>query len=905
MSERFGTLHGARMNAISNLGTEVTIDRERAMPAPVLRTLAICDLVDSTAFVERLGDVRSAEILRRHDRLARDLIVRHGGREIDKTDGFLILFDRPIHAVAFALDYQRELRALGAKETVPLAARIGIHVGDVVSWENTPADVARGAKPIEIEGLVKPTAARIMSIARPGQILLSGMASALAQRAGAELGTGVQVRWRAHGNYRFKGVPEAVYVCEVGETGIAPFKAPTWAGKAHREIPWWRRPGMLAVEAAIAIAAVAVPAYLSLRSPPAIAFAARDWVVVGDLANLTGEVRFDAALQSAFRIGLEQSHYVNVLADLKARDTLKLMQRDPEKTPIDRKTGSEIAIRDGVRALILPSVAEIGGRVRVTAEVVDPRTQTTVYSESADGVGEDSVLPSLDKVNAQLRVRLGETLAMVTRESQPLERVATKSLDALRTYSLGAKAYDRGDMKDAIAFFDQAIKLDPDFARARLWLSISYYNVEQFDEAAKAISQILKQPNRLMPRDVLFAEAWQTTMSGSQRLAIEKWKKMAQLYPDFFIASRLAAFFGWKYGNSFASDVIGFAQASISPQGQQTSIGERLLGILYLGDERYGEAEHHFTAINQTMGGGVMGDHARVFAAQRNFAKADTLLAASPPDVNPVLDFDRWRSSFTIALDRGDMTLAWSEMAEAETHFTESSSQFAWLHLNHFGLSALLGKERSSGIEAIVLNKAYGPDSARTAGIEYAHRQFAVLFRAYLAAHEGNVKTAEALLATGGPEPDRGDYPMLDRMRVIARAELTRAQGRPADAIALLKPELNGSELYLTHAALMQAYSANRDWQDARGEAQWLAAHRGRAYAEFSPQELLLPYNVMLSDLALLDQAEYSLKLADVPATRTALERFRAVWPHASERAVLAARVTTLQTALHESGLAR
>ncbi len=142
-----------------------------------------------------------------------------------------------------------------------------------------------------------------MSIARPGQILLSGMASTLAQRARSELGEmDSRVRWQAHGNYRFKGVPEPVQVHEVGEEGVAPFRAPAWTGKAHREIPWWRRPGMLFVEAAVVITAIAVPAYFSLRSPPAIAFAERDWVVVGDLRNQTGQGVLDDSLDTAFRV---------------------------------------------------------------------------------------------------------------------------------------------------------------------------------------------------------------------------------------------------------------------------------------------------------------------------------------------------------------------------------------------------------------------------------------------------------------------------------------------------------------------------------------------------------------------------------------------------------------------------
>src|SRR5690348_18356069 len=83
---------------------------------PRLRTLVVCDIADSTALVERMGDQNAANIIRKHDRLARALIERHQGREIDKTDGFLLLFERPIQAVAFALDYQRGLKHMSAAE---------------------------------------------------------------------------------------------------------------------------------------------------------------------------------------------------------------------------------------------------------------------------------------------------------------------------------------------------------------------------------------------------------------------------------------------------------------------------------------------------------------------------------------------------------------------------------------------------------------------------------------------------------------------------------------------------------------------------------------------------------------------------------------------------------------------
>ncbi|HSS07986.1 MAG TPA: putative peptide modification system cyclase, partial [Rhodanobacteraceae bacterium] len=473
----------------------------RNAPVPLLRTLVLCDLADSTALVERLGDLRAAELFRRHDRLARTLAHQHGGREIDKTDGFMMMFDRPIEAVAFALAYQRGLRTLDdAARTTQLRARVGIHVGDVVAWDNAPEDIAKGAKPFEVEGLVKPTTSRLMQLALPGQILLSGIAYQLAHRSQEELGDrAATALWRTHGRYRFKGLPDPVAVFEVGEHDIAPLKPPPWSGKAHREVPFWRRPATMAIEVLVVLALVALPLWYLLRPEPAIAFAQRDWVVVGDLKNLTDETSFDDSLETAFRIGLEQSRYVNVLSDLKTRDTVGMMQRDPEQTRVDRAIGSEVAIRNGARALILPTVAEIGGRVRVTAEVIDPGTQTTVWSESADGSGAASVLPSLHKVNQKLRVRLGEALATVSNESQPLDKVATKNLDALRAYSLAERAYQSEKIAESLALYRQALKLDPDFALAHIGLARLLVVSDDKQQASKELETASRTHDRRAP----------------------------------------------------------------------------------------------------------------------------------------------------------------------------------------------------------------------------------------------------------------------------------------------------------------------------------------------------------------------------------------------------------------------
>jgi len=46
------------------------------------------------------------------------LLAAHGGREIDKSEGFLLLLERPVEAVRFALACQAQLLELRERRAV-------------------------------------------------------------------------------------------------------------------------------------------------------------------------------------------------------------------------------------------------------------------------------------------------------------------------------------------------------------------------------------------------------------------------------------------------------------------------------------------------------------------------------------------------------------------------------------------------------------------------------------------------------------------------------------------------------------------------------------------------------------------------------------------------------------------
>ncbi len=198
-------------------------------------TLLASDLVTGSQLVESLGDSTAGELFQLHDRLVRDLAEEHGGREIDKSDGFLLLFQRPLEALKFALAYHRKLEHLSSERGVELVAGVGIHLGEVSIRRNAPRDVERGAKPFEVEGFARPMTSRLMSLAGARQTLLTQGAFDVARRsARGELEDADALRWLAHGEYAFEDAAESAAVFEVGLADFAPLAAPEGVPGATR-----------------------------------------------------------------------------------------------------------------------------------------------------------------------------------------------------------------------------------------------------------------------------------------------------------------------------------------------------------------------------------------------------------------------------------------------------------------------------------------------------------------------------------------------------------------------------------------------------------------------------------------------------------------------------------------------
>ena len=134
-----------------------------------LLTLVFTDLVASTSLKSEKGDKTAGVLIARHRESITRLADGRSGRIVDWAgDGCFLTFETPSSAVSFAL----ALQAAQLEDHDLPKVRIGVHVGEVS--EGIGPDGPDG--PPRIEGLAVDLAARVQSLALPGQVLMTSAA---------------------------------------------------------------------------------------------------------------------------------------------------------------------------------------------------------------------------------------------------------------------------------------------------------------------------------------------------------------------------------------------------------------------------------------------------------------------------------------------------------------------------------------------------------------------------------------------------------------------------------------------------------------------------------------------------------------------------------------------------------
>jgi len=289
------------------------------------------------------------------------------------------------------------------------------------------------------------------------------------------------------------------------------------------------RPWKLIVFAGVVLAAL-IAGGIFLRSYKAHAITEKDSIFIADFVNTTNDPVFDGTLKKALAVGLDQSPYLNVFSDAKARHTLTLMGK-PADERVTVETAREICQRNGVKALVAGSIASLGSQYVVTLDAINAATGDTLSEVQGQADSKEQVLKTLDTATTQLRGKLGESLASIQKFDKPLEEATTSSLEALKSFSLGDVKHAASDEFEAIPFYKRAIELDPNFAMAYARMSVIYGNFGQMDLSEQYRKKAFELRDRASEREMLYITAHYYADSGELEKGIAAYELYKQTYP--------------------------------------------------------------------------------------------------------------------------------------------------------------------------------------------------------------------------------------------------------------------------------------------------------------------------------------------------------------------------------------
>jgi len=305
-----------------------------------------------------------------------------------------------------------------------------------------------------------------------------------------------------------------------------------------------RKPWKWIVPVASAVVILAVALFWSFR--PTL-LNETDTILLADFVNTTGDSVFDGTLKEALAVKLLESPFLNIMPDVRVRETLRLMQLPPDSR-IAGEVARDLCLRQNLKALVAGSIALFGNNYVIQLKAIEAQSGNVLAMEQAEAKSKDDVPANLGKAAVRLRRGFGESLSSIAKFNVPLEQATTSSVDALKALAMGNEKRDKGRFQEAVAFYKHAVELDPNFAMAYGRLAAMYGNMMQQDLRRDAARKGFDLRDRVSEPEKLSLEfQYYYDVLGDIEKATETAEIWRQSYPREFRAHN---YLGICYNNT-------------------------------------------------------------------------------------------------------------------------------------------------------------------------------------------------------------------------------------------------------------------------------------------------------------------------------------------------------------------
>ncbi|MFQ5778091.1 MAG: protein kinase [Terriglobia bacterium] len=618
---------------------------------------------------------------------------------------------------------------------------------------------------------------------------------------------------------------------------------------------WWRyrtRWERAALAAGVALAAllVGVLAYQNFRIR---VFAERDWILVADFDNQSGELLFDHTASELVRHALQQSRYVNVVPRSRVVDALRRMGRT-QVMHVDAALGREICRRENFRALLTGKIISAGSAFQIILQILDPWQGLPVVTETERLESPAELYAGVDRLTQRLRRHLGESLAQVEKDSTALAQVTTSSLVALERYSRALELYAAGDFERFLVLANSAVEHDPNFVMAHLYLARAHYRLGDDKSALEHMARTEQAQGRVTERERYLILATHNQFQGEYEKAVEQYRLLTELYPDDLQGHR---------GLAEVSIYVGQREEAIEAQRRVLELDphsafdhSRLL--LYL--SRVNRFREALAAYKQARAQDISGAQlhwgaglAHLGLGNPEEARAEFELLAAEGGT-----YEENLASLYLArvlMYEGRMREA-AEVLRAGFALDERLGSETWIPVRRYLLARVeLVRGRAAAARA---------EARRLALDARAELQPANLLRAaFLALELGELGSARQLLALLDELRTQQDSTFTKACYHILRGELERVAGRAEAAVESQRAATLFSSSFESFLALGKAYRARGDWRSAIQAYERFLGFKGEILRDDFPGGWVLGHLYLARLFSQIDDTQQALRHYD------------------------------------------
>ena len=265
-------------------------------------------------------------------------------------------------------------------------------------------------------------------------------------------------------------------------------------------------------------------------------------------SNQTGDPVFESTLNQALVVQLGQSPVLDIVSQRHLHQSLQYLGKKPD-TVITPEIAREIGEREGIKAILTGSIANLGNDFVITLQAQNTATGDQIASVQAQAASKEKVLDAMNQAATQMRAKLGESLDSVQKLNTPFGQATTPSLEAFRAFALGDAAHDKGnDIPEAEDHYKRALMLDPNLAIAWARLGVISLNSGEHGKAVEYFTKAHELTRDVSEHERLYIEGhYYGEVLGDLDKAVETLEVATQEYPlqmENYI--NLAVFYTYK-----------------------------------------------------------------------------------------------------------------------------------------------------------------------------------------------------------------------------------------------------------------------------------------------------------------------------------------------------------------------